>query len=98
VLQGSETDHVVYVLTGSANETRQLVYTAVTRGKKSVTLIGEVRHFKSAVERPPRKRDTLLRKRLGEALEGLVSYSYGADDGDGSSPAKRSRLDLTAPV
>ena len=38
--QGSEADSVVYCLSGSQYETWRHVYTAVTRGKKKVTIIG----------------------------------------------------------
>ncbi len=38
--QGSETDVVAYAVSDSKNETWQHVYTAVTRGKKAVIIIG----------------------------------------------------------
>ena len=39
--QGSETDNVVYGVSSSKFETWQHVYTAVTRGKKMVTIVGK---------------------------------------------------------
>jgi len=49
--QGSEYDHVIVMLppTGSPLLTRELLYTAVTRAKRSVTLIGSAAALETAV-------------------------------------------------
>ncbi len=66
--EGSETDHVTYVLTGNEYETCQVVYTAVTRGRKSVTLIGTRDELNAAIGRAPKARNTTLKERLVAAL------------------------------
>ena len=49
--QGSEYDHVVVMLppTGSPLLTRELLYTAVTRAKRSVTLVGSPAALETAI-------------------------------------------------
>jgi hypothetical protein len=47
---GSEADSIVYVLSGSHYETWQHVYTAVTRGKKHVIIIGTYAELEQAVK------------------------------------------------
>jgi DNA helicase B len=47
---GSEADNIVYVLSGSPYETWQHVYTAVTRGKKHVIIIGTYAELEQAVK------------------------------------------------
>lgn len=55
--QGSEYDHVVVVLPDRASRllTRELLYTAVTRGRRQVTLIGTEDVIAAAIERPIRR-------------------------------------------
>jgi len=64
--QGSEYDHVVVVLPEKHSRllTRELLYTAVTRGRRQVTLIGGEDVIAAAIERPIR-RATGLAGRLG---------------------------------
>ena len=63
--QGSEFDQVVVVLPSADSllATRELLYTAITRARSSVTLIGSMDAVRSAVSRPPR-RASGLRARL----------------------------------
>ncbi len=55
--QGSEYDHVALILPGYKNAivTRELLYTAVTRAAKSVTVFAEKREFVDAVHRRTRR-------------------------------------------
>jgi exodeoxyribonuclease V alpha subunit len=55
--QGSEYDHVVVVLPDRASRllTRELLYTAVTRGRTQLTLIGSEDVITAAIERPIRR-------------------------------------------
>ncbi len=63
--QGSEFDRVVVVLPSADSllATRELLYTAITRARSSVTLIGSMDAVKSAVSRPT-QRASGLRARL----------------------------------
>ena len=63
--QGSEFDHVAIVITDAAarRATRQLLYTAVTRARKGVTLYASRNAIAQAVER-----ETLRSSGLGDAL------------------------------
>jgi exodeoxyribonuclease V alpha subunit len=63
--QGSEFEHVVLVLPDTPSElmTRELIYTAVTRARKRVTVLGEPEVIAHAVRRPQR-RESGLRARL----------------------------------
>jgi len=66
--QGSEYEHVVVVLPDRESRilTRELLYTAVTRAKHQLTIIGPRNAFEAAVGRPIR-RATGLAVRLGQA-------------------------------
>lgn len=63
--QGSQVDHVALVLPGapSAVLTRELVYTAITRARRSVTVAGDRATLRLALERP-----TARASGLGEML------------------------------
>ncbi|XP_053398200.1 DNA helicase B-like [Mercenaria mercenaria] len=68
--QGSETDNVVYIVgNGTWRQNWQHVYTAVTRGRKSVFIIGREDILRNAVKRSEIKRQTSLRKQLLELLQ-----------------------------
>lgn len=66
--QGSEFSHVILPLstTYSYMINRNLLYTAVTRAKKSLTLIGELDTFFAGIHRKPLKRYTFLKELLIE--------------------------------
>jgi len=68
--QGSEYDHVVVVLPhlDSPLATRSLIYTAITRARKSVTLFGDLQAVRQAIATPSRR--TSL---LGLALSRVAS-------------------------
>ena len=67
--QGSESETIVYGLSGSGWESWQHVYTAVTRGRKSVVIVGSYADLKKAVEKRPIPRQTAL----GEKVRSLMS-------------------------
>lgn len=60
--QGSEYDHVVVVLPDRVSRilTRELLYTAVTRGKRRVTVIGGEDVIETAVQKPVRRATGLV--------------------------------------
>ena len=66
--QGSESETIVYGLSGSKHESWRHVYTAVTRGRKSVVIVGSYRDLEAAVKRKPIKRQTAL----GEKVRSLM--------------------------
>jgi exodeoxyribonuclease V alpha subunit len=63
--QGSEFDHVVVVLPSADSRlaTRELLYTAVTRARSSVTLVGDRATVAVAISRSD-PRTSALRQRL----------------------------------
>jgi exodeoxyribonuclease V alpha subunit len=67
--QGSEHDHVLLVLPAEdfPMNTRELIYTALTRARTSVTIAGAPERLASGVARPVR-RDTGVPARLARAL------------------------------
>jgi exodeoxyribonuclease V alpha subunit len=69
--QGSEFDHVVAPLTGDipALLTRKLLYTLVTRARRTVVLVGQDRALAMALETPGARRNTLLAHALAAQLE-----------------------------
>ncbi len=71
--QGSEFDHVLFVLPGSVQRvlTRELLYTAVTRAARHVTLAGSAAVFTAACATPVR-RFSGLGARLAEVGETAV--------------------------
>ncbi|XP_072031766.1 DNA helicase B-like [Amphiura filiformis] len=73
--QGSETDVVIYWLDQVGHQTRQHVYTAVTRGKKKVTIVGTEANLKLAVSIPPKVRNTVLQERLQQRHVGIQVQS-----------------------
>ena len=66
--QGSEAENIVYCLTGSFFENWRFVYTAVTRGRKNVIIVGSYEHLKQAVERKSIPRQTSLREKIRNML------------------------------
>jgi len=58
--QGSEADSIVYGVSGSGFENWRHVYTAVTRGKKNVVIVGQYEDLKKAVSKRPIPRQTAL--------------------------------------
>ena len=69
-MQGSETDNVVYIV-GSRTwrQNWQHVYTAVTRGRKTVFIVGEDLTLRKAIKRPETKRITSLKKQMLELFQ-----------------------------
>ncbi|XP_005097102.2 uncharacterized protein LOC101855638 [Aplysia californica] len=66
--QGSESETVVYVLGPAIPQNWQHVYTAVTRGRRSVFIIGKWSQLCVAVKRKPNLRQTRLCQRLKNAV------------------------------
>jgi exodeoxyribonuclease V alpha subunit len=62
--QGSQFDTVAVVLPEAASRilTRQLIYTAVTRARERVILIGDEEEVRAAVERPITRASGLSRR------------------------------------
>lgn len=76
--QGSQFGHVTFVLpeADSPLATRELVYTALTRARTGVTLVGSALELRSAVERPVTRASGLrqrLRDRRAESDGGISS-------------------------
>jgi exodeoxyribonuclease V alpha subunit len=69
--QGSEFPWVIAVVhsTHSFILTRQLLYTAVTRAKVGVVIVGDMKGLRHALKREPAKRNTTLIERLRGELE-----------------------------
>ncbi|RUS75772.1 hypothetical protein EGW08_016458 [Elysia chlorotica] len=67
--QGSESGTVVYVLGPAMPQTWQHVYTAVTRGRNSVFVLGDWEQLHKAINRRDAARRTRLAHRLREALK-----------------------------
>ena len=63
---------IVYGLSGSGYESWRHVYTAVTRGKRRVVIVGSYRQLKEAVQKTPIRRQTALRERVGKMLDLII--------------------------
>merc|ERR1719233_811257 len=70
--QGSESDTIVYSLSGSNYESWKHVYTAVTRGRKNVVIVGKYQDLEKAVKKKPIKRQTALTEKVRKMM-GVVS-------------------------
>ena len=70
--QGSEADTIVYVLSGSNVESWKHVYTAVTRGKKNIVIVGSYQDLYNAIKRKPLRRQTALKEKVRK-LMGIVT-------------------------
>ena len=66
--QGSEADTIVYGVSNSKMETWKHVYTAVTRGKKRVVIVGTWEDLANAVKRNARPRQTTLQEKMCKVL------------------------------
>ena len=62
--QGSEADTIVYGLSGSGYESWRHVYTAVTRGRRRVVVVGTWQMLETAVRKKPGRRQTGLQERV----------------------------------
>jgi exodeoxyribonuclease V alpha subunit len=95
--QGSEFDHVVAALTLDAPLllTRSLLYTLVTRARKTVVLVGQPAALRRALDTAPPARNTLLSHALTEYLAGPAASRAAdldlADEPDGPAGARTSR-------
>ena len=73
--QGSEFDHVIVSLTpGTSLISRELLYTAVTRARLSVTIIGTRKDLRVAVEK-----ETKRASGLAEQIELLIEERHSSD-------------------
>jgi len=68
--QGSEFDRVLLMLPAKPNRvvTRELLYTAVTRSRSAVTIVGGPEMLEKAIASPTRRYSGLV-ARLGEARD-----------------------------
>lgn len=71
--QGSEFRHVILPLSNTYSYiiNRNLLYTAITRAKQSLIIIGELETFLKGLQREPNKRYTFLKEML---LENSISF------------------------
>nr|KAG5699388.1 hypothetical protein BaRGS_008296 [Batillaria attramentaria] len=69
--QGSESDTVVYYVGEPVHQTWKHVYTAITRGRKSVFIVGKEKNLRDAVWKSDRPRRSRLSQRLKSMLKGL---------------------------
>ncbi|XP_076444526.1 DNA helicase B-like [Babylonia areolata] len=69
--QGSESDTVVYYVGESQSQNWKHVYTAVTRGRKSVIMVGKSSELQQAVSRRDRARRSRLSRRLTDMMKDL---------------------------
>ena len=69
--QGSEADTIVYGVSNSKMETWKHVYTAVTRGKKRVVIVGTWENLAAAVRRKSRPRQTALQEKMCKVMSKL---------------------------
>lgn len=77
--QGSEFDHIVVVLPSATSPlaTRELLYTAVTRARRSVTVVGDIDTVRAATQRVELRVSGLARR---------LSTATGGHDPQTSSP------------
>ena len=71
--QGSEADTIVYGLSGSGYESWRHVYTAVTRGKRRVVVVGTWAMLERAVKKKPGRRQTALQERVRRMVAEVLS-------------------------
>ena len=88
--QGSEADTIVYGLSGSNMESWKHVYTAVTRGKKSVVIVGKYQDLEKAIKRKPIKRQTALSEKVRKLMGGVLKKkeemcNEGSNEGECNS-------------
>jgi len=101
--QGSEADTIVYGLSGSNYESWKHVYTAVTRGRKNVVIVGRYQDLEKAVKKKPIRRQTALtekvRKLMGvvakkrEEAKAAKEEAEMTADGDKSSTCNQPKVD-----
>jgi exodeoxyribonuclease V alpha subunit len=79
--QGSEFPHVVAPITLDAPMllTRSLLYTLVTRARRTVVLVGQPRALRQALETPGPTRNTLLAHALAAQLDGTAPGELDLD-------------------
>jgi hypothetical protein len=75
--QGSEADTVVYGVSSSKNETWKHVYTAITRAKKNIVIVGLWEDLRNAIQRKPFPRQTYLKEKIRLGLEMELDDSFG---------------------
>ncbi len=63
--QGSQFSKVIVPIRAARNLDSRMLYTAITRGKTQVVLVGDYNAFSEAVRRPPSE----LRRCVGFSLE-----------------------------
>lgn len=62
--QGSQYDHVIFALGMPYMGNRSMIYTAASRAKKSITIVGISREIDNAIRKLPDQRNTLLEDRV----------------------------------
>ena len=106
--QGSEAETVLYFLSGSKYENWQHVYTAVTRGRKHVIIVGRFKDFQHAINREKNVRQTGLQKKVELVFPEKESENYTilreinddntpTEDGTHSRVRKRPRTIIESP-
>ncbi|XP_006633635.2 DNA helicase B [Lepisosteus oculatus] len=89
--QGSEAETIVYALSDGRGENWQHIYTAVTRGRRRVYVVGNKDALKNAVERSIPVRNTqlkeMVRKELNKRNQATSSTPHRAPSGPSSTPS-----------
>ena len=91
--QGSESETIVYMLSGSFYESWKYVYTAVTRGRKSVVIVGSYKELKDAVKRKSKTRQTALGEKMRLLMSELGLTKAATEEP--SEPLTRNKLGVT---
>lgn len=93
--QGSEADTIVYGVSGSKNENWQHVYTAVTRGKKKVIIVGSYEDLRNAIQKNWRvKRQTALGEKVKRLLKKVeTEKKAGKEESNREDIVKKQRND-----
>ena len=98
-MQGSEADTIVYILSGIDHETWKHVYTAVTRGKKKVVIVGYYKELVDAIKRPYHRRQTTLEEKVRNLVVNIGSKEEATKKSETKERRlKRKRLDSSVTV
>ena len=95
--QGSEAETIVYCLSGSNYETWRHVYTAVTRGRKDVVIVGSYKDLEKAVKKRPIPRQTALGEKMKKLLTKVEKEKEAKMHEDEVSREEAEKVEESAP-